>query len=1201
MWIVSIKSKMISAVLGAAVLSSCTGGGEGFSFLSTTPSPSPSPPPVSTNMTVTCLPGSTSSGSPLVLTEGGASSTQVLSATVSGGTTPTVQWRIRPPAGSFTNIVGATNNVLNLTQTEAPAANGVYELQVLATDSLDGATATCTSNIFIKSNDAPAFAGTANPATNTSLTPIKFGTSAGKVFLAGTGVTDINTDTITYSWFIDGIQVYPSPYSDPRISVNSGNPLEATYDASAAVNGVGAHTLRLTISDSHETASLNWYISPNNFSNDCNDLDPGEICTLVGNPSIGDGLNPTLAAHLSRMRIKPRSVAKHVVGGVTNLAITDDGNHVVWYWNRTSSTLNYFGKRILPNTMRVVLGSGVASPSNAAGLVFASSPGKRNPTKINTPVGVAINNSTPSNPVMYVALYNNNRVVAISNDGITPFFTGSSANSVSATPTSRLVINASGAQCTNPYGLDYYATGDKLYVACLGNHSIRVVNSVSTLDTTTTSDMIVKSTAGNTANVDGTNSIGSAGAANTTNPRMLVVDQSTGDVFWTEGCGGSGTVGTPRRGGGVRAYSPSGLTYGAAPAISAGQIGQITGWSNRTTADCTQNAGSNSSTLTSRSQATAVFNTPIDLALAPNGLFVSDSNPRFVLYLNKNGSADTSTFGSWLAGGAPAQSTFRISGCEGNGSGGTCSNTANESVSTFNARNVEPYGLLYLANGLSTANSGGPVLVIFDHYQSRIREMSFSSGIVTTIAPVGSLGYSRFGQAQGGTPVSGSTSAGNVALYHPTGLAVDPTNNVLYISEYTNQRVTQVDLSSGLASNYVGDGSQLNESQTRANTAVRNVTNLVHTEVVSTFPNPKPTLPRTLLYYDTETTAGSSRACMVRAVQQASGSNNIFGTTLNSVDTIQSILGNYALGCGNSATATSSGDFTASAGNAINTQITQLVNQNAGLYRGMAIAVDASNNPVLYVTIPEKHCIVRVTGNGAAIPVVGTCSGTTGDGGSPNAENISPLSDQLNIPRGIAVDPLKPQNLFVLDQGGSSGTGKIKYINFSGSCVGPGAGCEGVGINNTYLGLNIGAGKIYTIKNINTTPYLNAIAVSATQICYTTGRIDTTNTGENNLVCLNRTSGSSTLYCGGDTGEYPNKDGAPLADTQLDDASWDGTQWIYSNSWGYQEKKSCGTNPATNLGDVLFSGPTGIAFDAQGNLYVADRQNHIVRMIKGGW
>jgi len=98
---------------------------------------------------------------------------------------------------------------------------------------------------------------------------------------------------------------------------------------------------------------------------------------------------------------------------------------------------------------------------------------------------------------------------------------------------------------------------------------------------------------------------------------------------------------------------------------------------------------------------------------------------------------------------------------------------------------------------------GGPFSVVFDKVgnlyvsingDSKVDKVDFYTGVVSTIAGTGELGYSGDG-----------ILAKNAKLNSPTGLALDGKGN-LFISDSGNERVRKVDLTTGIISTVAGNG-----------------------------------------------------------------------------------------------------------------------------------------------------------------------------------------------------------------------------------------------------------------------------------------------------------------------------------------------------------------------------------------------------------
>jgi len=85
-------------------------------------------------------------------------------------------------------------------------------------------------------------------------------------------------------------------------------------------------------------------------------------------------------------------------------------------------------------------------------------------------------------------------------------------------------------------------------------------------------------------------------------------------------------------------------------------------------------------------------------------------------------------------------------------------------------------------------------IFIADYYNNRIRKVDISTGIITTIAGNGVVGYG----GDGGPAVSAN-------IWLPSGVAVDAGNNV-YIADWVNQRIRKVDGLTGIITTVAGNG-----------------------------------------------------------------------------------------------------------------------------------------------------------------------------------------------------------------------------------------------------------------------------------------------------------------------------------------------------------------------------------------------------------
>ena len=95
-------------------------------------------------------------------------------------------------------------------------------------------------------------------------------------------------------------------------------------------------------------------------------------------------------------------------------------------------------------------------------------------------------------------------------------------------------------------------------------------------------------------------------------------------------------------------------------------------------------------------------------------------------------------------------------------------------------------------NSVAVDSSGN--VYIADYNNSRIRKITVSTGVISTIAGTGTGGYSADGGA--------ATSA---EINYPMGVALDSSNNV-YIADTNNYRIRKITVSSGVITTVAGNG-----------------------------------------------------------------------------------------------------------------------------------------------------------------------------------------------------------------------------------------------------------------------------------------------------------------------------------------------------------------------------------------------------------
>jgi hypothetical protein len=433
---------------------------------------------------------------------------------------------------------------------------------------------------------------------------------------------------------------------------------------------------------------------------------------------------------------------------------------------------------------------------------------------------------------------------------------------------------------------------------------------------------------------------------------------------------------------------------------------------------------------------------------------------------------------------------------------------------------------------------------IADLSNYRVRYVDTSSGSNPLTTYLGS-GRSRNGF------VSENEAASDAYLFNPNGIYYEAASKKLFIADSNNVRIRQLDILRGTVETYVGrsGGSGLGQSYTpgttgdpRASVYMRPPQHVyAHNSGGKNF----------LMWMEQHTNLGTLRTCGLKVLNRSTTTATLFGFTV-APDAIINVLGNYALGCG------------LYSGDNANAQLAQINN-----YVGFA-----TDGDVIYVAATADHCILKVDNTGAVSKIVGTC-GTAGA-----ATNTTGASAFLRYPTHILIDPLNPTNFFFLDQADQAGS-PVRYVNTTNSTIVFGD----PGGTAVYAAANGGSGStVTTIWSANTAGgqagRLYGLAAFGNRICWSAGGTSygvgiNGNAASHVVSCADRTDTNMTvdrIVGPSDASVLTNKirGGAPL-----------GTE---------QE----GINGQT----ARLNGPWGITFDSDGNLYIADRTNGVIRMVR---
>jgi hypothetical protein len=467
-------------------------------------------------------------------------------------------------------------------------------------------------------------------------------------------------------------------------------------------------------------------------------------------------------------------------------------------------------------------------------------------------------------------------------------------------------------------------------------------------------------------------------------------------------------------------------------------------------------------------------------------------------------------------------------------------------------------------------------IYIADQGDSRIRKITVSSGVITTIAGTGAAGYN----GDGG-------QATNAQLNRPSGVAVDAFGNV-YIADLDNDRVRKVDAITGLITTIAGTGTDGYNGDNITATAAQ-------------LRNP----------------IGVAVDALGDIYIADSGNDRIRKVTVSSGD-ITTIAGDGTDGDGGDGGPATSAQLRSASGVAVDSfgdiyiadqthsirkvtvssgVITTIAGDGTDGYAGdgspatdaqlnypNGVAVDTAFN--IYIADTGNSRIRKITGSSGVITTF--AGGGIGDGGQATD---APLYD----PNGVAVDTAG--NIYIADYGNSS-VRKVDAITAVITTI-AGTGTDGYGGDGgqaTSAQLNRPSGvAVDTAGNIYIADYGNSRVRKVDAI---TGVITTI-------------AGTGTSGYGGDGGPATN---APLRDPR--GVAVDTAFNIYIADTGNSRIRMitgssgvittiAGTGVDGYNGDNItattarLNYPSGVAVDTAGSIYIADSDNDRIRKVTG--
>lgn len=643
-----------------------------------------------------------------------------------------------------------------------------------------------------------------------------------------------------------------------------------------------------------------------------------------------------------------------------------------------------------------------------------------------------------------------------------------------------------------------------------------------------------------------------ANGGNPTNPantvKLRVYAQNGGSFFESTDSTCSGTpINSVSYSGTANSYTEGFLYYSRATKIPAGQVGTIFG---------IPTSAGNAQNHTFGAAGTAKFRWGFGFGIYEvaghiRGFFISNENTHNIAYLN-NVDSSGSTTGTQSIGGYTFGSNAASTGNyhEFRAVGGNTSCAFNGDTKTgINSRVCYPTGLF--------VDSTNGIVYFGDTSNWRLRKLTLSNGILSTELGSGRFRYGWYGDA--------TVAAEDAVMDQPTGLLYDSSNKFLFVSDMRNGRVRKVDLTKGSFETYLGRG-----RATGANPGTNHTTTPSEDKFGMYLGGPGQMAlfkttggdPKDFLLFSDSTRTGDNIAgnvnttCAIRAFNRnLSQTKTLFGEDV-SPDKINNIVGDYALGC----------------------QATSLFNQNGllnSLLDPMGLITDLTN---LYIADTSNHCILKLDANGDLRNFIGQC-GTTGsvDGFGDGDNSTNPT--RVRYPTEMVIDPLNPTNFFFLD-GYDQATGKIRYANTTASDVSfpyvPG------GLAGGKASSEVKTTTIWTFAPTGTNSRINGItAFSNKWVCISTG-----GGSSNTPMWTDVNQSSHGVYC------FDRNDAAG------------NTQRIIGSSMSSSTRggSQIGTDQELKAGtQVQLNQPHGIAFDDDGNLYIAERGSHVIRMVRRWW
>jgi len=747
---------------------------------------------------------------PVVILSNGSQSFSV-SAT---GIDETIKWQINGG-----DIPGET--LSNYTIENGDLTPGAYTLKVIVTD--DNSSDSHTWNVI--QNVAPVLSSKSPAAAIKKL-------NVNNTVTFSVDGTDANSDTITYTWSLNSGS---SPYLASSIS---GATSQAVFSPSDLI--LGTHTLKVLASDGRESVEESWEVEVNYFSAACNNLLPGQICTIAGPAGLGSG-EP---AESEKLKVRPEHIAND---GSNNYFFSDFYTNVVYFYNASNSAVNRIGQTIQPGTVQIVLGNGSYNSVQTDGVQSLD-------YQIRGPSGIVYDAGDDS---LFVSEFYRHRIVRVDTNGLVKIVLGTSAATNNASTNTDDTPGTNNV-CGNPRDLAIDAANDTVFAACQQSDSVKYIYNANAADTSNIlAKLGVGDQNGSGTTISGNGTTGDAGGGTSgsqlNGPIGLDID-ADGNIY-------------------IINYDNCMIKFWNRTANPKTFFGSVTVNPNKADKIVGTGACSNSNLHLQYLHNAARIHRPYDISVKYNGstvegIFVAVRDYNRILFVNNSSSAVT--YGNKTIVGYSSTAIVGTGTAEFGGDG-----SVGETSLIFN-----PVGL--------AMNNAQSTLFFADSNNFRVRTLDLvaTDGRVNTAAGNGSWyqGYN------GGNIMP----ANEVMLNSP--MRGEIKNNVMYFSDRVNQRIRKLDLVKGQISVAVGEGGgQLNEG---APLTIR----MDYPIGVAFGSNPDPAdkINKTVFFADNYRYNGrnnyANQNCAIRLYNPNSSSISIFGKTLSS-NYVGTVGGNYGVGC----------------------------------------------------------------------------------------------------------------------------------------------------------------------------------------------------------------------------------------------------------------------------------------------------------------